>query len=603
MYKIMSSYWSPTNKIPIEQKSVSIPALNGTNHIPTQEVRFEIPENIKYFNPKDSYLEFDVEITPTFTDSASNACTTTQPCYLTLDQDIGAQSVIRTVRIHDSNGVLLEEIDGYNVMVSVKYDYHNNDSLQGKRALTDLTGYYQPAVRGTGGNTRTHTNRYIDSPFFTQSSNDSTTKFSSTNFLNARVAMPLHTGIFQNDKIFPNGLVGGLRISLLLEDAYRVLRVPDGSMRYRRTYLNPKFGSIDGLNACSTTSKWASDTESDVLYVSPENSMDVSTKLPFAVGEAIGLTSLEGASETVYTFTNAAGSTKVPVIEKYETTASGVKITLTEALKPNDDILPRYSSDDGLINNDVAIYSQSNIQATQGQAGSYTVKNSKLVIQHVDVGSQYENEMMRKMKEGGRITYDFLSATNYKYSQLKGDVVANIALGVNNSRCKSILAVPTDATIYTQTEVLNASKTYAIENNGSTTQDFHLNSNRPGLEGISDYLTEYQWLYAGKLQPSRRVRTNKTSSKESINAQHLIELDKALNSAGITGHSLKCFNKNFIIGRSLSIGDGVYDGRNRDFNLQLNYGGTAPTKDKLWNNFVFHLRRIEITANSVMVVV
>ena len=83
----------------------------------------------------------------------------------------------------------------------------------------------------------------------------------------------------------------------------------------------------------------------------------------------------------------------------------------------------------------------------------------------------------------------------------------------------------------------------------------------------------------------------------------MIELDKALSQAGITGHSLKKFDTNFCIGRALSLGTGVYDARNRDFNLQLNYSGTAPTKNKLWNFFVFHIRRLEISGESVRVVI
>ena len=83
----MSSYWTATNKIPIEQTSISIPAENGTNHLPTQEVRFVIDPSIKFFNPTESYLEFDVKITPPFTDAANDPAVNTQPCYLGLDAE------------------------------------------------------------------------------------------------------------------------------------------------------------------------------------------------------------------------------------------------------------------------------------------------------------------------------------------------------------------------------------------------------------------------------------------------------------------------------------------------------------------------------------
>jgi len=246
-------------------------------------------------------------------------------------------------------------------------------------------------------------------------------------------------------------------------------------------------------------------------------------------------------------------------------------------------------------------------KTTLGGTPSYEVKNSELVLQKIDVPAQYENEMMSKMKSGGTITYDFLSATNYKFSQLKGDVVASINLPINNARCKSIIGIPTDATRYTIQQVLTASDTYNIVNQGTTntdaTQDRRLQQQRVGLEGISDFLTDYQFIYDGRLQPSRRVNVEKTSSKTAISQQHLIELDKALTQANIPARSLQRFNENFCIGRALSLGNGVYDARNRDFQLQLNYGGTAPTKDKLWNFFVFHLRRMEVKGDNVSVVV
>ncbi len=61
------------------------------------------------------------------------------------------------------------------------------------------------------------------------------------------------------------------------------------------------------------------------------------------------------------------------------------------------------------------------------------------------------------------------------------------------------------------------------------------------------------------------------------------------------------FNSNFVIGRAVAVQNGVYDARNRQFSLNVNYTGTAPTKNKLWNNFVFHIRRMVINGDSISV--
>ena len=593
----MSSYWTAQNKIPIQQQSVSIPAENGTNHTATQEIRFNIDPSVKFFNPQESYFQADIKITPPFIGTSASATTNTVPCYVGLDAETGAQSLIRTIRIRDSNGVLLEEIDGYNTMVAMKYDYHTNDSLRNKRALREGATTTTIATRGTQGTTKSVGNSYINNPYFTINACNTETAFTNTNYIDAKVCLPLHTGIFQNDKIFPNMLVGGLQVSLLLEDTYRSFRTMDGANKFRRTELNPFFQSVDGTRTEATGSWGATGSHSDVFYLSPHNSQNGATKCPFVVGEGIGFFNVNASSNI--TFSTSGGTTLIPTIKSigYEE-GKGVKITLNQSVKPSASIATKVPGGSSVV-----VFSRSNENATQGATPKYEVKNSFLVLQQVDVGSGYEAEMMRKMKEGGKITYDFLSATNYKYSQLQNDVVANIRLPINNARCKSIIGIPTDATIYTMSKILECKDTYKISLLGSTREDYYLNSQRPGLEGISDFLTEYKFLYDGKLQPSRRVNVSKTSSKISISAQHLIELDKALSQAGITGHSMMRFNEIFCIGRALSLGDGVYDARNRDFSLQLNYGGTAPTKQKLWNFFVFHIRRLEISGNSVGVIV
>ena len=88
------------------------------------------------------------------------------------------------------------------------------------------------------------------------------------------------------------------------------------------------------------------------------------------------------------------------------------------------------------------------------------------------------------------------------------------------------------------------------------------------MQPIADFIQGYQFLYDNKLQPNRKVDVSKTGDKNAISQQGLIELEKALAMGGIEPRSFKRWNKNFVIGRALSLGDGVYDTRGKDFNLQ-----------------------------------
>ena len=146
---------------------------------------------------------------------------------------------------------------------------------------------------------------------------------------------------------------------------------------------------------------------------------------------------------------------------------------------------------------------------------------------------------------------------------------------------------------------MSASDTY-IEYDDSL--DFRTRSSRNGLVGICDELTDYQFIYDGRINPSRRVDTSKIASKTSISQQWCIEAEKALAMSDIEPLSFMKFRSNFFIGRALALGkNSVYDTRGKDFNLQVEYTGTAQTKPKLWNNYVSHIRRLEIKNGGLSV--
>lgn len=593
----MTSYWTASDKIPVEQKSISIPAENGTDYIAGQEIRVRIDPTVKFFNPQDTVLQFNVKITPP-TYSASGTDNLPCPTRLGLDAETGAQCLIRSLRIHDSNGVLLEEIDNYNTLVALKYDYHTNESLRNKRALTEGATQHRPETRGTQGSIRSQANDYYNNPYVKSDyDNDPiSASFTSSDFLNAKVDLPLHSGILSNDKIFPNMLLGGITITLLLEDNNKVFRQVDGAMRFRKLTLNPMF--LDRKNAGGVNSSVPTNGSFSSIRLRQRNNIaNAPFQCPFVIGEKVGFQRHVDGNASVVQFTNASHE---PVIKSIETDGDYVRLNFNASVEV--DGKGMNSGDQ-----DIYVFSKSVSDATNYDP-TYTVSNVNLLVQQVMPPASYESTMMRKMKEGGVINYDFHSFTTYKFSQLASDRVANIRFPINNARCKSILCVPTDATVYTSKENINASQTYIIDNFYNTTQinrpDFELRSNRSGLEGITDHVSSYQFLYDGRLQPNRLVSLTKTSSSLSISAQHLIELDKALSQAGITGHSMTKFNKNFVIGRALALGDAVYDARNKDFSLQVNYeSSTAPTKNKLWLSFVSHIRRIEMSGNSVQVIV
>lgn len=573
------SFWQAQGKIPIEQTSKSVTVLNGLDFEGGQELRIKIPPTTQFIKPDECYLQGDFTIIPNKTNGEAPTC-------LQLDEKIGGSSLIKDISIYTSaekGSVLLEQITNYNSMVSVMRDYDTNDSLRNKRAMTEGCTVWKPDTRGTLGTTRsdcadcTNTN-----PYFTQTLNGSGNKVvESLEFPTVKLCIPLETGIFRSEKVWVNMLTG-LEIVITLEDAYKVLRPLDSVMRDRRLRLNPRFHS---LNGSTVPDDWVNGSASTSFYIEKTNSNLTPATCPFVVGERINFVSPD----------NVHSASMTPTMKISEINASAgadggnglVQIVLDNSKTNN-------GSD--VESGSWFVVSDSLRLAGLDYTPKYSFKNVELVVQEVDMGSPYVTAVMNSMKEKGVIVYDMLTAQNYKYSLNKDDTVANIRLPLVNSRAKSIVCVPTDATVYAPKSLMDGEGTYNI---GSVpTVDATLSA-VDTMRGISDYITNYQFIYDGRLQPSRPVRCSKTSSKTSIDQQPLIETTKALQQAEISARSLSEFNRNFVIGRALALNKGVYDTRNKDFNLQVNYQGTAPTKNKLWNNFVFHLRRINISGNSV----
>ena len=598
------SFWSATDKIPVSQKSVRISSVNGTNYSAGQEIRLVIPPNIKFFNPQATSIECNVKITPPQPYADTDVATDIKPARLQLDAETGFSSLIRRVDIHDSNGVLLESYDHYNTWVALKYDYHNNPSIQGRRALTEGVTDYKIDNRGTEGSAKSQQNDITTNPYFLPAvTGTQSASFTSAKFVNAKCVIPLHTGIMGNNKLFMNSLVGGLHITLLLEDNRYSFRQMENNLKFRKLTLNPKFIGVTSAGGSLPDTGSTGHGTKNTIYLGEVNSQTRdAAKCGFVVGQKIGLrlersASFVNGSDVAFTggiapeisaITYDAGSDNI-----YLTTKNNISVSGSGALPSRGTYY---------------LYDRSVLDASSYNA-TYEVSDVNIVVQEVSAGAQYEAEMMKKMREGGTINFDFLTQSTYLYSQLSTDRVANIRLPIENERCKSILCVPTDATPYTTKQILCAETTYRIDNEENASNlnkypNYYLRSDRPNLEGIVDEATTYQWFYDSRLQPARQVNLDRVASKDAISAVQLLELDKALAQSGITGHSLSKFRSNFVIGRALALGNGVYDARNKDFSLQINYQGTtAPTKAKLWKCFVSSIRRLEISQNGMKVII
>ena len=592
----MSRYWSADDSVKVGETKISVPSENGLDYSPGNKVQIFVDPSTKFMDGRETYLEFNLKLS-----LPSGA----RPTRIQLDKC--SSTIIKNIRVYDgTRGNLLEEISNYDSYVSVKYDYDKDKNIENMRALREGCLVQTTDSRGTVGTTQTPFANTTTNPYFKKTSGNQSTVFSDDDLLTAKVCIPLHTGIFaQSRTIFPLMMTSGLYVELDLAEADDVITQLDSVTRDRRTPLNPQFHSLNGSSISRTD--WDLNASSTSFFVSTQNNLDGVdrvSRFPFVVGETFNFCEqLNNGSATV--MTNLSALPMIISAINLSTQANGsaglIEVVTTKLQK----------NTNASVDEDWVMYSTS-VSDQTNYACSYVMSNVNLVVSQVHLDPAYEQGMIQKVREGRSIEFDIDTLTNYKHSILASDRQTTMQIFANNSRAQSLVIVPQDSTVYTSAQKISSTGTYVIKGTDSSNasalskdeQDVCLAANRSAFTGVCDELSSVQYIIDSKRVPSREISTRKIATKKSIDAFHLFEIEKALDSARIVPKSFSAFMENFIFGRSFSSGGqrGAMDLRGKDLAVVLKYQtAIAPTKNKLFNSYIFHLRRLIVTDNGVEV--
>ena len=572
----MSSYWSADNVVQIGEKKVEIPSENGLSYSGDGKISLFVPPSVKFMDGKKSFLQFDLKLA--LPDGGV-------PTLLQLDH-AGAGVLFRNIRIYDgTRGNLIEELNEYSNLVALKYDYDTDDSARNIRALEEGGTAYSTRNSGTLGNIKSEYTDTFTNPYFPEGAGKTTgTNFSNADFTTVKCCIPLHTGVFSG-KIFPVMMSNGLYMEFDLQPAARVIKQLDTASGNRKLQLNPVFHSLNGSIDAPDT--WADSANASKVYVDTKNNLqgdDAVNAFPFVVGESISwIDSTDDAEGDKATLSAPAVISEINACSGNDL----LEVVFNEVT----------NNTGSAIDENWRFYSTAVEDATSYNA-TYTVSNFNLVVHQVDLDPKFEAGMVAKIREGKAVEFDIHSVTNYKNSLLASDRQTTFLIHANNSRAKSIIVQPCDSTIYTPMQLLSSNGTYSIAENEA---DINLNSNRSGYTGICDFLTSVQYQINGKLVPSRPISTKKCATRNSIDAFKIFEDEKSLSNAGIVPRSFVKFLDNWILGRGFAIGSGAMDLRDKDLSVILKYEETsAPTKPKMVNSFVFHVRKLVMRGSGAV---
>jgi len=576
-----TNYWSVDKVEQIGERQIEIPSENGLSYTSGQKISLFVPPSVEVMDGKNTYLNFDLKL---------SLPAGKKPTRLQLDE-AGGGIIFKNLRIFDgTRGNILEELNEYSSLVALKHSYDADESLRSVRAMEEGGTSYNQSNRGTKGSSKTAYADTLTNPYMKRINTPATITDSATElFTTVKCCVPIHSGIFSG-AVFPVLMSSGLYLEFDLEPASRVIKQLDSVLATRRLPLNPVFRGtvVGGTNWTATTSK----TE---IFIEHDNNLkgdEALAKFPFVVGEN-------------FTFKKSDGSESQLALD----------ITITAIAVSGTYIKVDFANIENTTPTDIVAGAYSMVSiACSGETSydaEYTVSNFNLVVHEIQLDPSFKNGMLQKAMEGKAIEFDITSVTNYKNSLLSTDRQTTFHVHANNSKAKSLICVPSDSTVYTSAQLLSSTGTYEITDDA---MDLGLNSNRSGYTGVCDFLSDYQMLIDGKLVPSRPVSTRKIATRESIDAFHLYESEKGLDNAGVTPRSFADFMNNFIVSRGFSVLGGATDLRSKDVAVNLRYNmpsvtiatvveNRAPTKNKIVNSFVFHVRRLLMRGNGAVEIV
>jgi len=579
---------------------VKIPCRNGTEFSEDGIVRFELPRNVGFAQLSNAYIELDIELTNPLNTPTQAAA---QPA-LMLDRLCGASSLVNRLTIR-SEGRLIEQLDGYNVMTNlVNNATDTRGSLNKRSRLEGCAASYQIVDSPFCSTNRCI--RPIALPAVTPMVTGLTTAADCWKPLRRKVCLPINSGLFNSPHAFSLAMMP-LEVEIILERALRAMRICNvgdgildiqgknlaggtnpGDYQRRQIYVDARalYNGIGGNTPVPATAAAPS--------LAGEQNLNMLNNFPLRVGQVVYI---DGTNVTPGEFTIEA----IGVIANGEATNQGeVCIAFTT------DVVNNTAASTDLVISQLAVGTNAPL-AAHGAFG-YRVFNPRMVVPKVVPPPETVQAMYQAMSRGA-ISQDIVTYTSYDNAIPASQTASTNIISAELTRCKSILSVP-----LTQSNLDNLNNSNAIS---------------------GQYLraSQYEYQINNKLVPDRRVDLLREAAAnnplvaiglDSVvrpyrlgthpGGFHIFESEKALRSADIRVKNLNFITQNanvttfdalepgcWFVGRSLSANSGTSQNLvGKTAQLYLDYESTS-NMVKLLRNFVVHIRTIEFGMSGIQI--
>lgn len=309
------------------------------------------------------------------------------------------------------------------------------------------------------------------------------------------------------------------------------------------------------------------------------------------------------ATQNTFTLNTAAtnGDTKLTLAPPFVgfTNLADSPFIVNQSITPNvgpETAITGLSQDDktGIINITIAALAVASsgavsITITKGTDGlaapnpdtAFIVSSSVLQLQVVKPPDQYVADVARQV-ESGQMIIDMDSYTTYRSNILAGIKNQTVTLPTTQARAKAFFSVPR-----------KGNQILEFKTDGSS--DFDYNGKWVDLKS-------YRSQIDGQYYPNQPVDLAMFSGNWSFPQEHVRELEKSFDAAGLPYVSLESLKQNFVIGRALSSYGSSTNLTGTPINLYVEYNtaaGSVPATTLDVVSFLHHTVRLAISPMGV----
>jgi hypothetical protein len=535
---------------PFETVSKSINSVRNSVYKPGDVIEIDIPAtDAAVISPRQTVIKFHVKMLD------GNVCA--QP-----DGLAGAWALIKTLQIFDLNtNLLLEQISEANHLVSLMKHYSKTPSISNNWEL----------MHGQCPNFRPNSLYYDQSAAGGAVVNNA-----------VEVVMNLQvSGILKaSAALFPNILVGGLRIRITLEQAaqclttYPCVRLGDQLTLDQSLDIYPQ-GCGGGIAAPNLVAPSTVPPTNSYFAVHTASLAGVITSIVLKdaiVAGAIPVTTddcqVKVGQRLAFRSTALGAAATTAVISTPVTAVvdngAGAGFTITFAANANN--IPAMAADDPvwILGDDLT--------------ATYEVSNFEFIVSSAEYSPEHLRDLVGRTATEAGMNVEYKSWNIYRDNLHARTSAPQVSLNTTERRALSLVQMP-----YNPTAVIGQP--------------------RPPMRTINDEGLNYQYNIANRNTPSRPVLIGRVASNTPLafNAVHGLEVEKAIDRCSIASRFMCDNNSFFIFGRALSRMEHSFDANTNNIRLSILYStaATANTIDKVLESQVYHNRRLNISNGNL----